>query len=135
LGHRLFAYGTLRAPEVMRAVAGRGFEHREASLPAHAAYRVLAEDFPGLVPERRGRAAGTLWWGLDERALRRLDRFEGELYVRKRVRVDTDSGRCMAWVYLLRPLYHGRLSAQPWDYGRFRKDAMVRYLGSGRRPG
>jgi gamma-glutamylcyclotransferase (GGCT)/AIG2-like uncharacterized protein YtfP len=115
----------------MAAVAGGAYEHVEARLAGHRAYRVLGEDFPALVPVPRAVSPGTLWWGLEEAALRRLDRFEGELYARKRVRVETGYGRCLAWAYLLRPIYRGRLSAQPWDYERFREAAMRRYLRPG----
>jgi gamma-glutamylcyclotransferase (GGCT)/AIG2-like uncharacterized protein YtfP len=131
LAHRLFAYGTLRAPEVMAAVAGGVFEHVEARLEGYSAYRVLGEDFPALIPDPRGDTAGTLWRGLNGRALGRLDRFEGTLYQRSRVRVQTPDGRRLAWTYVLRPLYRGRLSAQLWDYGHFREGALRRYLKAG----
>ena len=113
----------------MSSIARAAFEHAEATLPGHRAYRVLGEDFPALVPDSNGGVIGRLWWGLGGADLRRLDRFEGALYVRKRVRVETRTGRCLAWAYLLRPLHRARLSAQRWDYDRFREGAMQRYLG------
>jgi gamma-glutamylcyclotransferase (GGCT)/AIG2-like uncharacterized protein YtfP len=115
----------------MRAIAGRVFEHTDARLPDYSAYRVAGEDFPALIPDRGGVTDGCLWWGLTEATLRRLDRFEGGLYLRKPLRVQTRNGPRLAWTYLLRPLYRDHLSAQLWDYERFRAGALGRYVRAG----
>jgi len=125
---RLFTYGTLCAPEVMETAAGRRFGAIPARLPDHGAYRVRGADYPGLLPRPGSQVEGLLWQGLDGAAFARLDRYEGELYVRRRVRVLTERGARIAWTYLVRPARRGQLSEEPWDYAEFRERRLARLL-------
>jgi len=129
MAHRLFTYGTLCAPEVMEAVAGRLFQASPARLPDHAVYRVRGADYPGLLPRPGARTEGLLWEGLDGAALGRLDRYEGDLYVRQQVRILTGRGARLVWTYQVRPGRRGLLSGEPWDYAQFRERRLPRLLG------
>ncbi len=119
---RLFAYGTLRAPELMQDIAGRRLPRCAARLLDHAAYPVRGAAYPGLVPEAGRLVRGVLWEGLDAAALRRLDRYEGALYVRRRVRALTDGGARLAWAYVFRTRYRDRLGDDVWERDRLDGD-------------
>lgn len=58
-------------------------------------------EYPALVPGK-GRVRGELWRLRDEEALKTLDAFEGEEYLRDEVEVEAEDGksaRAWAWVY------------------------------------
>ena len=137
---RLFCYGTLQFPVIMRMVCG----HRCAGLPVvldnHACYRVRGEVFPGLVPEQRARTRGVVYDGLGMAQLRRIDAFETGFYQRCRVVVHDDSERPLqAWAYFVSPGKRARLTDEPWDRDLFGQLHMKQFLcslrgGSGAQP-
>ncbi len=98
---RLFVYGTLLEPAVLRAVLGRLPPRRPAALPGFRRCRLRGTPWPGLVA-----AAGTVTEGLLLEHLRpgdwrRLDRYEGPDYVRRTLVVHPHRGRPVAaQVYL-----------------------------------
>jgi len=126
---RLFCYGTLEFPALMHAVSGRRYPAVSAELPGYGRYRVRGEVFPGLLREPGASTAGTLYGGLGPAQLRMLDRYEGPLYRRRRVRVYDCRGRdCVAWVYVIAARESRRLSAEPWDREAFAAYHLTDYL-------
>ena len=81
----LFAYGTLLFPPVLRVIAGSVPRSIPATLDGFARRRVAGELFPAIVEAPGERVDGVLYLGLDDRAWRRLDAFEGDLYERRSV--------------------------------------------------
>lgn len=123
---RLFIYGTLAVPEVMFTVAGRRLALAPATLPGFHCARVTGAAYPGVVPRPGALTRGWLASGLTPRVLARLDRYEGPLYRRRRVRVNrADGASRRAWVYALRPGRRHRASRHPWDLEAF----VARHLG------
>jgi gamma-glutamylcyclotransferase (GGCT)/AIG2-like uncharacterized protein YtfP len=94
----LFAYGTLRFPDVLRALFGRVPGHTPAIAPG---WRVAALDgrvYPVLVPGP-GAAGGVLISGLTAGEWRVIDAYEDEFYALERLTLV--DGR-HAWAYLTR---------------------------------
>ena len=127
--NRLFAYGTLMLPEVLRAVTARTFPGREAVLVGFARLGVRGETYPALVERRDAVTRGMLYEGLDSATLERLDVFEGELYERRRVRVrDDDQRQQDAFTYVVPERFHAILGAEPWDPEVFRTRHLQTFL-------
>ena len=113
---RLFCYGTLRVPAVVRALLGRVPGSRDAVLPAYRRGRLAGRPWPGIAPSAAESVGGTLYEGLTAAELRRLDRYEGADYRRGAVHVQTRAGRQRTWAYLpRRPLADDPdAAATPW---------------------
>jgi gamma-glutamylcyclotransferase (GGCT)/AIG2-like uncharacterized protein YtfP len=94
----LFAYGTLRFPDVLEALLGRVPEHSPGIVEG---WRVAALDgrvYPVLVPGE-GAAAGVLISGLTAEEWRVIDAYEDDFYALGRLTlVDGRQG----WAYLTR---------------------------------
>ena len=73
----LFVYGTLRHLPLLEIVLGRMPYARAAVLPDHAVYWAEGHDFPLVVAQPGGQAAGLLLTGLSDTDMARLDYYEG----------------------------------------------------------
>lgn len=129
----LFAYGTLLYAEVLRAVTGAAPPAVPAVLEGFVRRCVAGEVFPAVVELQGSRVEGLLYAPLAPGAWRRLDRFEGDLYARRTVRVRLDApgpGAAMvaAETYVLRPEHRQRLGAAAWEPETFARDPLAAYL-------
>ena len=125
----VFTYGTLLFPEVMEAVAGRVFASVPATLAGFARVCVRGAVYPGAREQAGASIAGLLYRDLDAAALARLDRFEGELYERRRVRVARGGGASLdAEAYVVPARLIARLEPCAWDPKRFRREHLAAYL-------
>lgn len=129
-GAHVFTYGTLLFPEVMAAVAGRGYVGEPAVLRGFVRVCVVGAVYPGAIEEAGAEIRGIVYRDLDEAALRRLDRFEGETYERRRVTVtcDGDLTETLAYAYVVARQHQGSLDRRPWNPERFRRDHLASYL-------
>jgi gamma-glutamylcyclotransferase (GGCT)/AIG2-like uncharacterized protein YtfP len=126
---RIFCYGTLMLPPVLKTVLGRRLPAVDAVLEDHAARCLHGAWFPGLRPQRGARTAGRLYEGVTPGDLRRLDRYEGDLYRRRRVRVHvTDERQVTAWCYVVHSRYLHRLTDRPWSARRFGEQHLAAWL-------
>ena len=125
----LFTYGSLMCADIMAAVAGATFPAVPAVLPGFCRLCVRDEQYPGVVPAEHGTVAGIVYHGLGPGAWSRLDRFEGEMYVRLPVLVRNASG-CEARVqcYVVRPEFRDRLTAGKWDPAAFQNGGKALFL-------
>ena len=98
----LFTYGTLRAPAMMAAVAGPGpLTAGDAQLSGWRVAPVAGAVVPMLLPAPDGAATGTLWHGLTDAQLARLDAWELAFgYTRVTLPVAGADGIVQALVYL-----------------------------------
>ena len=118
--HQLFTYGSLMCEDIMFAVAGATLACEPAILHDHRRFLVKDEHYPGVVPEAGGLVSGIVYRGLGAESWQRLDRFEGEMYERRPVRVCYADGRtAMVDCYLFRPEFAHRLSSTEWDFAAF----------------
>lgn len=126
---RLFCYGTLQFADIMHAVSGRRYVGVTATLEHYACFALRGEVFPGIVPAHAAQTTGVVYTGLDDVALRRLDAFESDCYVRERVSVRDAAGRSLqAWAYVVRPDARALLMDQSWDSDVFERTHMAAFL-------
>lgn len=128
---RLFCYGTLRIPAIMRRVSGTLPAARSASLPDYGCYALAGLAYPGIVPEPGAYVGGVLYAGLGRAQIARLDAYEGEQYRRLRVWLELGGGlRLQAWTYVLHPRYYHRRSKRLWSLAQFRREQLKLYLAN-----
>ena len=127
---KVFAYGTLQIPEVMRAVTGGESPAEPARLEGYARYGLAGLSFPGLRLQPGAVTDGLLYSGIDAAALRRLDEFEDDFYRRETLGVINASGDTVAAeVYVVPPEHYGLLIEQPWDLEEFRRTGLGAFMG------
>jgi len=117
----LFAYGTLMCADIMRAVSGCSMV---AGIPTvlrdHCRLYVRGERYPGLLARPGASIAGIAYRNLPAAAWARLDRFEGEMYLRRTVEVEIGENRFhRVQTYLFRPELAARLEDRVWELEDF----------------
>lgn len=126
----LFVYGTLRFPEVLRALLGRVPGHRPAAANGWRVAGLPGRVYPGLVPGD-GMAHGHLITGLTPNEWRTLDAFEGPQYELKRLAL-TQGGH--AWAYVWTPVTEVEPDDwSPEDFGKRHLPAYVERCAAWRR--
>jgi gamma-glutamylcyclotransferase (GGCT)/AIG2-like uncharacterized protein YtfP len=124
----LFTYGSLMCADIMHRVAGCRARSTEAVLADFRRRKVSNEEYPGIVPCPGSMVSGVLYFHLADEAIRRLDIFEGELYDRQEVEVvSREYGVIRAMAYVIKPLYHDRLSNEAWSYDDFLAVGKARF--------
>jgi gamma-glutamylcyclotransferase (GGCT)/AIG2-like uncharacterized protein YtfP len=127
----IFAYGTLMISAVMYAVTSRHFPLQKAILKGYARFTVKGESFPGIVPVTDKSTEGILYFNVDEPSLERLDIFEGDLYQRTPILVETEGEEILnAETYVIKPEYRDYLSSKGWDVNKFTKTYLETFLES-----
>lgn len=130
----LFTYGSLMCSDIMEKVTGCAIPGEEAILEGYFRSAIKNEEYPGITKRTGSRVHGILYRDLDSNAIRRLDRFEGDLYVRREVEVISKAtGKNKAVVYVIRQEYLTILTNEPWSFQNFlttgKKRFMSRYRG------
>ena len=123
--HDVFTYGTLLVAEVMEAVAGARFASVPARLDGWDRVCVRGAVYPGVREAAGASVEGVLWLDVNDDALLRLDRFEGDVYERRLVRVATANGPRDAQVYVIPRANEHLLEPSPWDLERFRREHLA----------
>jgi gamma-glutamylcyclotransferase (GGCT)/AIG2-like uncharacterized protein YtfP len=127
----IFSYGTLMISSVMYAVTARRFRLEKAILKGYARFTVIGESYPGIIPQADANTEGIIYFNVDKMSLQRLDTFEGELYQRAPVRVDTERKEMVnAESYIIKPEYRGFLSSKAWDVKTFTQTYLETFLES-----
>jgi gamma-glutamylcyclotransferase (GGCT)/AIG2-like uncharacterized protein YtfP len=126
----IFAYGTLMIPSVMHVVTAHHFGSQKAILRDYARFTVKEELYPGIIPVTDAITEGMIYFNVDELSLGHLDTFEGDLYQRTQVRVETEGkGILNAETYVIKSEYLGYLSSKAWDVNEFiQKDLLQIFL-------
>ena len=126
---KLFVYGTLILPEIMRAVSGRIFLAKTCCLENYVRYLVKGEIYPGIIWCPGSKVDGVIYFDLNRQHLKILDRFEGEMYQREHLVVKTDDGETHhAFAYVVKPLYQHLLSNQPWNLEEFKEKYVNQFV-------
>jgi gamma-glutamylcyclotransferase (GGCT)/AIG2-like uncharacterized protein YtfP len=116
----LFAYGTLMCDDIFAEVSGLQRSGIPAALCGYRRRSVVGAAYPGIIACAEDRVDGVIYRALPASAWRRLDRFEGEMYLRQGVRVQlAGGGAAMAETYVVRPAYRRRLTSVDWDFTEF----------------
>ena len=125
----IFAYGTLMIPAVMYAATARHFRFKKAMLKGYARFRVKGESYPGIISQTDAITKGIIYLNVDKQSLERLDAFEGELYQRTAVRVETKEAEILnAQTYVVKSEYRDVLSSKGWDVREFIQKHLETFL-------
>ena len=125
---RLFTYGTLEIPSVMRIVLGRDLEGEPGILHGYARFLVRGECHPGIMQRAGASVSGTIYKGLEPEMFSRLDRYEGKEYQKRIVEVINSAGEPLA-AYTYTCIAE-MLSETPWDREVSIRDHLKRFLDS-----
>jgi len=125
----LFAYGTLMCADIMRAVSGcPDPAGRTGLLRNHSRLYVRGEHYPGLVPRPGASVEGIVYHAVPADAWVRLDRFEGDLYVRASVDVElADATIHRVQTYLVRSELSGCLEDRVWELEDFLRHGKAEF--------
>ncbi|WP_455365774.1 gamma-glutamylcyclotransferase family protein [Kaarinaea lacus] len=126
---RLFVYGTLEFPAVVKKLLGTTLVGEAAELQGYTRYLLVNRNYPGIVSKPGASVDGVLYHGITPKYLKLLDRYEDNIYERHQVQVVNSHGQRMnAWAYVI-PLRHKQeLSNQPWDREYFASTQLKRFL-------
>lgn len=131
---KVFTYGTLQLPHVMRAVTGDVFPSKPARLHDYARYCIRGRVYPGLRREPGRFTDGILYENVPPRALKALDAFEDDFYRRESLTVITPEGIAVdAEVYIVPPAHYGLLVPRSWDLDHFKETGCREFLAQCRR--
>ena len=126
----LFAYGTLMCEDIMEEVSGCRLPPRPGRLSGFCRRRVKGEHYPAIVPDENGQVEGVIYQGVTASAWERLDRFEGEMYVRRPVTIEwAEGGLCEALTYVIHPDFAHCLDATEWSLSEFLRSGKARFQG------
>lgn len=84
----LFAYGTLMCGDIGHDVAGCHFSHVPGTLKGYSRRRVKREQYPAIIADDESCVDGFVYKEVTEAVWQRLDRFEGQMYARQRVKIE-----------------------------------------------
>jgi gamma-glutamylcyclotransferase (GGCT)/AIG2-like uncharacterized protein YtfP len=116
----LFVYGTLMDSEIMTQVSGAPHRYCNAKLHHYVRKMVRGEVYPAIIKQEGGSVDGIIYCNVSSTALNRLDRFEGDFYVRTGVETICDDGehvRAQTYVITADSAHH--LSNEDWSYDNF----------------
>lgn len=125
----LFAYGTLRDPDILSAVLGRSVPDHARQLaraPGYAAVHYPGRSYPALIEDPAAAAPGLVLEGLSPLDIAMLDAFEGDEYRRVPITVTTATGALLADAYL--PSLDIPADATPWTLEAWTRDHKAQML-------
>lgn len=113
---RLFAYGTLLRSRVVEALLGRVPPSYEATLAGYERCRLAGRVYPGLVSAPGRTVSGVVYADLAAAELQIIDRFEGDGYERRIVRVESGGLVLDVFAYVIGERYaHLVQRGSPWS--------------------
>jgi gamma-glutamylcyclotransferase (GGCT)/AIG2-like uncharacterized protein YtfP len=122
----LFAYGSLMCRDIMADVSGYHGPGQPAVARGYSRRSVQGESYPAMVPDEAGDTDGVIYLDLPDSAWARLDRFEGDLYVRQALPVALGDGRVVsAEAYVVRAEHLDRLGASLWRFDDFLREGKA----------
>jgi len=122
----LFIYGTLLDEDVSSRVVMETFRVIPASLRDYRAVYAEGHSYPGIIKEIGSVASGGIIRGLSEKAISRLEYFEGENYFLETTNVDVMGRPEDAFLFV--PGSGIRLSSKTWELVEWRRRHKAAYL-------
>ena len=127
--NRLFCYGTLQVPEVIRAVTGRTYPGMAAILHGYAIYRVKDAEYPGIIPSANSWIEGVVYENVSDTDLKVLDLFESDLYRRQLLDVKLPDEKIrQAWCYVIPDHNKRMLTAEVWSLKDFLESGLDSFM-------
>ena len=126
---RLFVYGTLEIPQVVKKLLGKVLPGENAVLKGYARYILVNRHYPGIIRQVNSQVGGVLYHGVTPKYLRLIDRYEDDIYERQKVQVTDSKGQCVeAWAYTIPLRYKKELTGLPWKRENFINQHLKRFL-------
>jgi len=126
---KLFVYGTLEIPQVVKKLLGTVPIAQPAILQDYARFLLINRDYPGIVRQTGQQVEGILYRGVTPKHLRILDRYEDDIYQRCTVKLITEESNTeQAWAYVIPDRYKHLLTQAPWNKNQFVKLHLKRFL-------
>jgi gamma-glutamylcyclotransferase (GGCT)/AIG2-like uncharacterized protein YtfP len=126
---RVFVYGTLQVPHVLKRVLGRAPTMVAATLDGYRRGRVVGKSYPAVVAEPLAQVDGAVLCDVSSGDWPLLDAYEGELYTRTMVTVTLDDFRkCGAACYVLRAGCEQLFDPTPWSLEHFLERDLATFL-------
>jgi gamma-glutamylcyclotransferase (GGCT)/AIG2-like uncharacterized protein YtfP len=114
--------------DIMQEVAGCALTGEPGTLRGFCRRGVKGEHYPALIPEADSCVDGILYLDVPQAAWERLDRFEGEMYFRRRVPIEPGGGKTVAaQTYIVKPGFMDLLKATEWDFSEFLRSGKARF--------
>ena len=128
----IFTYGSLMFDPVWSRVVAGNYDRCEAVLYGYERKGVRGEVYPVLVPSSMySQVQGIVYFDVSASDLSRLDRFEGEYYLRKTEQVVTENKKSIpAEVYVLKEEYYSIISHNEWDAADFSTTGIQFFINS-----
>lgn len=110
---RVFVYGSLQHPAVLRCLLKRSVSSQPATLFGYGICAVAGASYPAVRRDAGSKVHGRLLAGITRTELERLDAYEGGLYARRAARtIARREG--LAWVYVAHGFAQVRLRPGAW---------------------
>jgi len=122
----IFIYGTLLDEDVSSRVIMETFRVIPASLHGYRAVYAKDHSYPGIIKETGSVASGGIIRGLSEKAISRLEYFEGENYSLEAANVDVMGRPEDAFFFV--PGSGINLSSKTWQLVEWRRRHKAAYL-------
>ncbi|BFM16078.1 hypothetical protein R50073_22610 [Maricurvus nonylphenolicus] len=126
----VFTYGSLMFDEVWSRVVAGQYQSVPAQLSGYRRLAVKGYDFPGVIADVNGKYTvdGLVYFDVANKDLQRLDDFEGQLYQRVGVSVESDCGAIEVDTYLFCQQYYDLLADWDWCVEHFSRVGLQRFL-------
>ncbi len=110
----------------MLDVSSQALVGEPALLRDYSRRAVTNQPFPALIHASGEEISGVLYRDVSDQAVRRLDRFEGQMYARQPVLVALASGEKVACeTYVVEPEYLALVADGPWDFEHFKSEGRA----------
>ena len=132
----IFTYGSLMYDLVWSRVVAGTYERSEAVLQGYDRKGLQDEVYPVIVPSSpHSQIEGIIYRDVTSSDLARLDKFEGEYYLRKtELVILPDMAELSAEIYVLKEEYFSIISPKDWDPVHFSTTGihyfMHQYMGN-----
>lgn len=125
----LFTYGTLMVPEVFKKITGLLLPNQKAVLNGYDCYLLNKKTYPGIVLSKASETNGVLYFDVTPEIFRKLDLFEGDLYLREKVVVVGENNNTFdAFAYVLKPEAAKYLSQNRWSLENFISNHLNEFI-------
>ena len=124
---KIFVYGTLQFPEILKRLTGKTFSLKPAILNNFQRCCIKDCDYPALIQSSGAKTEGFILEDMDDISLKAIDIFEGDEYEKKEVTVNVDCEKVEAIVYVWNA-ERDKLLGRDWDAALFEKTFLHKYL-------
>jgi len=127
--HRLFVYGTLEYPQLVKKLLGISLVGEHATLSGFERFLLVNRNYPGIIRNPAARVDEILYHGVTAKYFNSLDRYDDEFYERRRVVVETSRSQSVTvWAYIIPLRYKRELSNKAWSREMFSSTQLKRFL-------